>query len=150
MKMVGCGRIGSILLVMVLTLMAFPLFAENGRDFSGVFSATDVVGGAEEVAVSLSLVIYNFSGQDVTNATVRIERLPPEEPLYEFPSHVDIIYRDYITVTEPVFVIPRSVYEQWVQGVIPLVTIGHLDEAGNSRSAVVDLLPMNMDEEVRS
>ena len=139
-----------ILLAIMMNCWALPSLAENGQDFAGVFSITDMVDAVDEVTVSLSLKIFNNSGADVTNATVGIEQFPPGAPLYEFPSHVDIDYGAHITVTEPVLVIPRTVYEHWGQGAIPLVTLRHFDEEGNQRSTVVDLLPPNMNMEVRS
>jgi len=71
------------------------------------------------------------------------------EPLYESPTTVDIAYRDRAIVTEPVLVVPRQDYEQWLQGALPMVTIIYTDDSGNPRSTGVELVPMLLEGEVQ-
>ena len=141
--------ITAIIILLMLSLIPATSMAENGRDFAGLFSVTDVVGAANEVTVSLSLEIFNYSGADVSNATVRMEQLLPTDPLYESPTTIDIAYRDRAIVTEPVLVVPRLEYEQWLQGALPMVTIIYTDDSGNPRSTGVELVPMLLEGEVQ-
>lgn len=137
---------------LLLALIFIPpvlALAEDGRDFAGLFSATDVVGNNDEVTVSLSLEIFNYSGADVVNATVRLEQILLTDPLYESPTTIDVAYRDRAIVTEPVLVVPRQEYDQWLQGALPLVSITYTDANGTPRSTGVELVPMMVEGEVQ-
>ena len=116
--------------------------AEDGRDFAGFFSFTEPAGWSEEVIGTLTLEIFNYSGADVTFATVRMGQFLPAEPLYESLTPVDIAYRDRVVLTESVVTVPRQVYEQWLQGALPMVHIEFTDGGGNQRSTAVELLPL--------
>lgn len=123
--------------------------AENGRDFAGFLSVTDVVGGTEEVTLSISLEIVNYSGVDVTNATLRIEQGFPPSTLYEFPTPIDIAYRSRTVLTAPVLVIPRQQYMQWANGTLPRLSLTFTQGSNNPRSSVVELVPMVVDREIQ-
>lgn len=143
------GAVFGLLLALLIVIPAVLAMAENGRDFAGFFSVTDVVGAGEEVTGSLSLEIFNYSGADVTNATVRMEQFLLTGPLYESTTTVDIAYRDRVIVTEPVLVVPSQDHERWLQGGLPIVTINYTDVSGNPRSTGVELVPMFLDGEVQ-
>ncbi len=121
--------------------------AEEGRNFAGFFSVTDVVSGVDEVTVSLKLEVMNFSGGDVSNATVRMAQFLGTELLYESLTTIDIAYRDLAMVAEPVLVVPRQDYEHWLQGGLPITNINYTDHNGSPRSAGVELIPMRMEGE---
>ena len=142
--------IGSGLVAALMLLTAIPAFAENGRDFAGYLSVTDVVGGGvEEVLDTLELEVFNYSGAAVTNAALRMESLLRGAPLYESPPTVDMAYRDRAVVTESVLAVPREDYDLWVQGALPLVTVIYTDSNGTPRATPVELVPMLIEGEAQ-
>jgi hypothetical protein len=146
------SHLAGVIIGFILALTITPtswVLAENGRDFAGALSVTDVVGATDNVNVTLTLEIFNFSGADVMTATIRIEDHQSTNLLYEFPMIVDMAYRETALVTEPVLVVPRQEYEKWWIGTLPRVTVHYIDATDNPRSSYVELVSNVMEEEVQ-
>lgn len=132
-------------IVAVLLMMASATgvaLAENGRDFAGFFSFTEPSGWNEALTGTLTLEIFNYSGADITYATVRMSQLLPAEFVYESLVPTNIAYRERVVVTDSALVVPRANYEEWMQGTLPIVHIDYTDASGDTRSATVEILPL--------
>ena len=117
--------------VVALMLLCTPLLvtAEDGRDFAGFYSVSDVVSGTQ-VTLRFSLDVSNYSGADVADATVRLD--DPNQAgfsFFMFPI-VSIPYRDLVRVSAYV-TIPQSEYDSWEQSALPTLGISFFDVGGN-------------------
>lgn len=139
------------LLASLLLLASGPrTAAEDGRDFAGFYQVgEDVTDLGEDVRVTLTVRIHNYSGADVIGAKIILEdSLLPAEDLGTFAAIVDIRYRESARASEP-FTVPLRLYDQWQEGVPPHLRLEFTDAAGTKQRAPVELGPMLVDEEVQ-
>lgn len=138
----------AVLSALVVLLAAGGLLAEQGRDFAGFYKlGEDVTDLGEEVRVTLTVRIFNYSDADVIGAKIVLEgSLLPGEDLGSFAAIVDIRDRESVRVSEP-FTVPRREYEQWQEGGSPRLRLEFTDAAGTKQRAPVELAPMLVDPE---
>ncbi|HUE05272.1 MAG TPA: hypothetical protein VMR62_37340 [Bryobacteraceae bacterium] len=66
---------------MALALLAISVAmapAKDGRDFAGFYSLTGASPDGDQVHVTLTVQLYNYSGADLEQAAVAIRSGPPE------------------------------------------------------------------------
>ncbi len=133
MRLVSLARVGSAIgmLASVLLIAATLASAEEGRDFAGFYGLSNVVDLGEEVAATFTLEIFNYSGADVTSATVTVENFLLPGEMYASFMPVDIPYRQNAQLVQAVLVIPPWEYDNWQNGGSPNVQISFTDAAGN-------------------
>lgn len=130
-------------------LVALGAPAENGRDFAGFYELGDAVDLGDQVAVHMTVRVYNYSGADVIDARIVLEdTLPMGDDLGSFAMTVDIPDYESVRATES-FTVPRPEYDHWQAGEAPQLRLDYTDAAGNDHRAPVELMPMLVDDGVQ-
>ena len=91
----------------------------------------------------MPLEVFNFSGADVTDATITLEDPTRAGTPYGLFSPVSIPYRDRVRLSGS-FTVPRSEYDSWQESGKPRVRIELYDAAGSAveRPIEVGWLPL--------
>ncbi len=131
-------KLNGIFIAVALVLVSAGLSAgANGRDFAGNFSLTGVNENADGVALTITLHLFNYSGEDLKQAslTVRGPRLGPVlasfAPIADWPRTRDIVIRESFTVT-------RETYRIWSSRTQPNVFVTY-SSGGQAREGSVEL-----------
>ena len=122
-------------------------WAENGRDFAGFYSVTDVTILGEEVQIAFEVEIMNYSGADVTDVNVVLDKSFPRKEPYATFRYVSIPYRQGVMLKESILILPRSEYDQWLKGAFPRVYIEDVTEQGTLIRRSVELTPLFVERE---
>lgn len=127
-------------LLALFTLFAIPpAHAVDGRDFAGVYQYARTADNGSLQQVSLSLRLFNYSGTDVTNATVALNGDAPAET-YGSIAGVSISADAGVPVSGS-FSIPAAEYESWQGGGVPRLSIEFTDAAGHQVYRIIELVP---------
>lgn len=128
---------GSLLAVM---LIATSAFAAGARNFAGQYRITDAVPSAGNMSVTMNLRFFNFSGADVSNATITFRS--PLDPAASYSSmNVPLIAagKDFNRQSMKITV-PAIEYKHWFQSGSPYIVIHYTNTSGNVESGVVELV----------
>jgi hypothetical protein len=123
-----------------------PAPAENGRDFAGSYEITNLTDWGEDLSLTLTLRIFNYSGADVTDVQLTLNDPLLFDQVYADLGVIDVVYRDQVLVTNQVTV-PAEEYERWREGRPPQVSVEYLTADGDPAWRPVELMPMPIGEE---
>jgi protein involved in ribonucleotide reduction len=129
--------LGSFLVVMSI---ATPVFADGTRNFAGQYRITGAISSAGNMSVTMNLRFFNFSGADVSNATITL--LSPLDPAANYLSmKVPLIAvgKDFNRQSMKVTV-PAIEYKRWLQSGSPFFVISYTNAAGKTERSVVELV----------
>ena len=138
------SRLAILACLIVLAAMVAP--AKDGRDFAGFYAVNNVTDLGEEVRVTLTVRVYNYSDADVTGATITLEDSLLPDKTYGSFTLVSIRDRESVRLSGD-FTIPRREYDQWQEGDTPQLRIEFKDAAGNTVERLIELAPMPVEEE---
>jgi hypothetical protein len=105
-RLISCCAAG-----LFLQLLSGGVLAENGIDFAGSCDFTDVVDQGDAVSLRFSAEVFNYSGMDVTAATILLTDLTGLEE-YAAATEIGIPYRESVRISG-VVMIPKLEYELW-------------------------------------
>ena len=139
----GWQRFPHSMLLVILNLLLLicpPAWATGGRDFAALYQLSQVSDLGEQVRVSLALRFFNYSGADITGATVSLQ-----ESKHPWLSHgafqsVSVGQSSSIRLHDT-FLIPKDEYERWRRGATPYVRITFKDGKGKPQQEKIQLLP---------
>ncbi|HET7841452.1 MAG TPA: hypothetical protein VFM21_07600 [Terriglobia bacterium] len=114
--------------------------AENGRDFAGNYSLSDASQSGDTTTLTFSMQVFNYSGADVSNATVTLEDSDQPGVTYATFSNVSIASNDSVQLSAQA-TLPSAEVDRWSQGGSPQVTIQFTDGDGLNRAERVELGP---------
>ena len=134
-------RIGLGLLVGVALFAASAAQAADGRDFAGFYELRNATDLGEEVSLTLSLRVFNYSDAIVHDATVTLEDPVLSEIAYASFSIISLADKASVDLEGDV-TIPQREYQSWQEGGTPSVRIEFTDPAGNPVRRMIELLPM--------
>ena len=108
----------TILLLALAVAFAQAAHAQR-RDFTGSYAISHVHPQGDQVTLTLTLTVHNYSGVDLHNAGV-ILAAPGLQPtpiaafplIKDFPFHTDITVRQTVTI-------PATEYARWTTGQNP-------------------------------
>ncbi len=125
-----------------LMLAASALFAAQsrarGRDFAGFYQVSDVTAQGNNYKLTFRARIFNYSGADISNATVSLA--DPIDPRITYASLPGIsISKRGNTVVSASITIPSEEYRRWRQGSQPQLLVGFADSRGQRRIEPVEL-----------
>jgi hypothetical protein len=113
-----------LVLAALTLLLAAPPSQAQRRDFTGSYTISHVRPEADNVTLTLTLTVHNYSGADLRNAGVVLatpnHAIPGAQPtpiaafplIKDFPFHTDITLRQTITI-------PATEYARWNTGESP-------------------------------
>jgi hypothetical protein len=128
-----------------LCFTSVPLPAEHGRNFAGEFQVRNVVDEGSIIKFELHVKVVNFSGADLSNATLTLaDRRPghrPDTMDYQGSfTEVSIPYHKWIEL-DGSFMAPVREYQQWQRGAAPILVVTYFDETGKEHRDPVELRP---------
>ena len=117
-----------------------PGHATNGRDFAGFYAVTNPTDLGGQFRVTLALRVFNYSGADVTSATITLQDplTPGPGKDYGAVSAVSIGDGDSVTVSAD-FTIPGDEYDRWQNGGDPSMRIDYQYPSGNAVQRGIEL-----------
>jgi len=139
-KIGSAGRALLLLIGAAIVAASGPVSADNGRDFAGPYEATNVTQSGDSYSLTFTARVFNYSGADVTNATLSlVDSVQPDQTYATFSS-VSISSGDNALITASATV-PAREYQSWQNGSQPRLTIAFTDSSGTNRLEVVELGP---------
>ena len=132
-------RTGQCVIALLIFWTPLSVTAEDGRDFAGFYAVSDVTLG-DQVSLQFDIEVFNYSGADVADATVRLDDPSQTGVSYYMFSLVSIPYRDFGRVSA-YLTIPQSEYDSWQQGNLPTLGISFFDTAGNLIERPIEVAP---------
>lgn len=124
------SRVYICVLLAMLVLAAAVAFGKDGRNFGGHYSITDVTQAGDRVQVTLSLQIFNYSGEELKQAVVTLRESHPAsgvidtfDPIPVWRSEKSITLSRQVTIT-------RDEYRRWSNKGQPNVFVAYRDGDG--------------------
>lgn len=127
------------LITLAVTLSCSLLFAKDGRDFAGLYSLSATGESADREAVTMRLQVFNYSGEDVQNATIVLRENHPGGQVLAKSDVLPEWRNGRHTVIEQSFSIPKREYEQWLRGAQPNLLVIYVDSAGEQRQRTAQI-----------
>lgn len=123
----------------VLMLSGFPGFAKDGRDFAGFFSLAEATEQGEQVHVTLSLQIFNYSGGDLKDVEVTVQAAHPELGVLGSFDPIPLWRNGHDVILSQQFTISREEFKIWSTHGQPNLFILHPDDNGETRRGTAQL-----------
>jgi len=130
--------------IIVTLLLAVSAAAKDGRDFAGFYSLSNAAEQDDQVRVTVTLQLFNYSGEDLTHAAVSLREAPPGAatlgtyaPIESWPNGAEVKFTLHISV-------PRDEYARWGGRRQPVVIVENRGQQGREwqRTAQVSRRPM--------
>jgi len=134
--------------------LALAAQASSAHKFSAAYQILKVVQRGDNVEVQVSLRVFNYSGANVTGATISLVSslvtIPRGAPFdwekEEVPfTNVTLPFNPHVKTVGPAlvgtFTIPADEYEQWKKGAGPRFVIAYQNAAGERQSLRIDTAP---------
>jgi len=131
------------LFVLLALLPSTPAFAADGRDFAALYRSDETGDLPGKKPVTVFLRLFNYSGADITGATVVMESPLPRGKTFGSIAGVSIDDGANVTVSGG-FVIPDTEYARWRTGASPQLMIEYVDNDGNQVQRPIELTPAPM------
>ncbi len=126
-------------LTLVFQFAGFEASAKDGRDFAGFYDLASITDLGDQVRFDFKLQVFNYSGTDLSNATITLRDSLPPGSVYATFGNVSMASNESVTQSQTVTV-PKREYEQWRQGAQPNVIIWFRDSTNQNREQPVELL----------
>lgn len=111
-----------VIIAPLLAPFALPARASGGRDFAGFYSLTNATALGDQVRLTFSARISNYSDSEITGATVTLRG--PGAPHGVYATFYDLNLSDLGTVViSQEITIPMTEYQRWKRGQVPLLAI---------------------------
>jgi hypothetical protein len=110
----------------------------QSRDFAGFYKELSVTDLGASVRVSLKFKVFNYSGADVSGATVRMPNRIKINESHGSIANVSILDRQGVVLTGD-FTVPRREHEQWRKGPPPFLLIEYRNAAGTDVRRMIEL-----------
>jgi hypothetical protein len=133
-------KLGLIATASLILLTSVATLAENGRDFAGFYRLDEAVGLGEEVQVTLTFRVINYSDANLDSATVKLRDRTLSSTVYGSFTVGPLGDRESARLTGT-FTVPCYEYEYWQMGGVPFLSLEFTDAAGNPVNQMIDLAP---------
>jgi hypothetical protein len=122
----------------IILLLAVTAIASQGRDFAGPFALGSASSSSGQVTLNFSTRIYNYSGADVSGATVTLQCQEQPDQVHATFNSVAIVAKGSVKLSSQVTV-SQTEYDQWQKGRSPDLFIAYMDTSGTSQRRKVEL-----------
>ena len=141
------ASISAVVSILVL-VVAGAAFASQGRDFAGPFALGTASPSNGQVTLNFSVRVYNYSGVDVSAATVTLQCQEQPNQVHATFNSVAIAATSSVKLLAQV-TISQTEYDQWQRGRAPDLFIAYTDSSGASQRRKVELTPQPGMQEVQ-
>ena len=125
---------------------ASALYAEHGRNFAGSFQMRNVVDSGNVVKFDLHARIFNYSGADISGATVSFaprgaaQRSPEAADYSGAIGDIAVPYHKFVDV-DGTFTIPVREFQAIERGAMPNVLMNYVNADGKEAHDRIELRP---------
>jgi len=127
-------------LALFLTSAGTPLLSKAGRDFTGHYEVSDVTDLGLDVALTLSVRIFNLSESDVNGAAITLDDSVLVGNTYTtFPTTA--IRAGSSTKLIGAVTIPHGEYDLWLAGGTPRMEIEFRNAQGETIHRLIEMSP---------
>jgi hypothetical protein len=136
-------RLVAVIVTAVLSVtpgISRPTLSEGNREFSGFYQLSDIQDLGLDVALILSVRVYNHTGSPITGATVRLQDSVLVSTTYATFAGTAIPQDGSIDLTANV-TIPHSEFDFWRAGGTPRIEIDFKDAKGVTVHRLIELAP---------
>jgi hypothetical protein len=124
-----------------LLLTASVGMAKDGRDFAGHYSIGGVSEQGDQVQLTLSLQLFNYSGADVKGATITLCPAGPNVDVLARFAPVSLWRTRTGAKLSQQVTIPRHEYDMLMEGTQPNLRIVYTDAHGQTWEKTAQLSP---------
>ena len=115
---------------LAIAWLSTAAFAKDGRDFAGFYSLTNAIVDGDQVRVTLSLRLSNYSGADLKDASIAVRAAFPATEIVGTYSPIDM-WRDGADQAFAIHLtVPRGEYQTWDERHQPAIIIINRNEEG--------------------
>ena len=139
MHSVLISRVGAAALLVLSLFATVPAVAKDGRDFAGFYSLTDINEKADQVQVTLTLQLFNYSGVDLNQVVIHVRQSSPEAAALATFAPIQHWRNGQDVVVSQAFTVGRVEFEQWSTHGQPNIFVLHSDEDGQTLRQSVQL-----------
>jgi hypothetical protein len=126
--------------ILGIALLLSPMYASGARDFAGQYRVTNAIESAGSISATIDLRFFNFSGTDISNATITVKSpLDPGASYLSTTVPMIAAGKDF-NQRSIALTLPAAEYKRWVQGASPYVVISYTNTSGKSARAVIELV----------
>ena len=122
----------------LFTRFARPVRASGGRDFTGIYSVSNVTDLGDQVRMTFAARVFNFSDSDVIGATVALRGPGAPAGAYATFNSVTVRDKESVRLSQDITV-PQQQYALWHKGQPPLLVVHYLNLSGVSQHSAVEL-----------
>jgi len=123
----------------LILLTALATLAKDGRDFAGYYSLTNATEQNNEVKLTLTVQIFNYSDADIKQASVVLHHSGPGmivegsfPPMKVFRNQTDVRLSQEFTVS-------REEYRRWQNGMVPNFVVHFMGANGIEQNRSIQL-----------
>jgi hypothetical protein len=124
------SRVYTCALFVTLVLTATVAFGKDGRNFGGYFNITDMTQEGDRVEVTLSLQIFNYSGEDLKQAVVTLRESHPTLRVIDTFDAIPVWRSGKSVTLSRQVTITRHEYLRWSTKGQPNVFVAYRDGDG--------------------
>lgn len=141
------ANISAVASILALVIVGVA-FGSQGRDFAGPFALGAASSSNGQVTLNFSTRIYNYSGADVSGATVTLQCQEQPNQVHATFNSVAIAANGSVKLSSQVTV-SQTEYDQWQRGRVPDLFIAYTDSSGASQRRKIELTPQPGMQEVQ-
>src|SRR5579863_332596 len=107
----------------LVLLTALATFAKDGRDFAGYYSFSGVTQQSNEVKLTLTVQVFNYSDADIKQASVVLHQSDPGMTVQGAFPPVKVFHNQSDLRLSQEFSVPREEYQRWQNGLVPRLMV---------------------------
>jgi hypothetical protein len=123
---------------LLCTQFAPVVRASGGRDFAGFYEVSDATVLGDQVRLTFSARIFNYSDAYITSATVTLAGPGAPDGNYATFNGISLSDKQSVRLSREI-TIPQHEYERWGKGQTPLLTVDYVDLSGAMQRRGVEL-----------
>ena len=123
----------------LVLLTALATFARDGRDFAGYYSFTGVTQQSNEVKLTLTVQVFNYSDADIKQASVVLHQSDPGMTVQGAFPPVKVFHNQSDLRLSQEFSVPREEYQRWQNGLVPRLMVHFMGANGIEQHRSIQL-----------
>jgi hypothetical protein len=138
------SRVYICVLLAMLVLTTVVGFGKDGRNFGGHYNITDITQVGDRVQVTLSLQIFNYSGEELKQAVITLRESHPASGVIDTFDAIPVWQSGKSITLSRLVTITRDEYLRWSTKGQPNVSVAYRDGDGRQFewTAQLNLRPM--------
>ena len=135
--MLGTRYFVAALAAMLSATAAAP--AKDGRDFAGFYSLTNATRQADQVRVTVTMQLFNYSGADLTQASVIVRETSPGDRVLGSYAPIELWHNGADLKVAMHILVPLQEYARWGGRLQPAVLVINHDDQGREWQRTVQV-----------